>query len=291
MKSKRYCIICEKRAFRLIKSIGKYKIFECNNCQLAFTDSSKVSVKDRQEQINILYNFSDYQKEEAKHSKKFIKIINFVKKFKKSGRLLDAGGGYGLFSKLMLENSKFHVEIIEPYLEPEYIKHKNIKIHRIKLENFLNTTKRKYDVVALLDVLEHFEDPDEIIESIKRILKDKGMVIISLPNYKSLMAGISKKWAWWMVEDHKYHFSPHSINALMKKHNFNKKFGTSYESSLDLKKNLDENFKVLPFPVKQLSKLVLLLPFMLIYNILKPILWYFDLGGLTIGSYMQNEKK
>ena len=291
MKSKRYCIICEKRGFRLIKSIGKYKIFECRNCKLAYTDSSKVSVKDRQEQINILYNFSDYQKEEEKHSKKFIKVINLVKKFKKSGRLLDAGGGYGLFSKLLLENSKFHVEIIEPYLEPEYIKHKKIKIHRIKLENFLNITKRKYDVVALLDVLEHFEDPDEIIESIKRILKDKGMVVISLPNYRSLMAGFSKKWSWWMVEDHKYHFSPVSINTLMKKHNFIKKYTTTYESGLDLKKNLDENFKILPFPVKQLSKLVLLLPLMLIYNILKPILWYFKLGGLTIGLYMTNEKK
>ena len=114
--------------------------------------------------------------------------------------------------QLAKENSKFHVEIIEPNLETYFINKNNIKSHRIKLENFIQNTKRRYDVIVLLDVLEHFENPEKIIEGIKVLLKDKGLVVVSLPNYKSLMAYLSKSWAWWMVEDHKYHFSPNSIN-------------------------------------------------------------------------------
>ena len=291
MKSKRYCIICEKRDFRLIKSIGEYKIFECKNCQLAYTDSSKVPLKQRLEQTKLLYSLAEYKKGIKKHTQKFLKILNILKKYKKKGRLLDVGGGYGLFSKIALEHSKFHVEIIEPYLETYFINQKNIKTHKIKFENFIKTTKRRYDVIIMLDILEHIEDPDAIIEKVKKILKVSGIILVSLPNYKSLMAYLSKNWSWWMVEDHKYHFSPHSIDILMKKYNFIRKFTTTYESSIDLKRNIDGNFEDLPFPIRQLSKLVLLIPFMLIYNILKPILWYFKLGGLTIGLYMKNEKK
>ncbi|MFH1827490.1 MAG: class I SAM-dependent methyltransferase [bacterium] len=289
-KSKRYCIICGKRAFKLIKSIGDYKIFECENCQIAYTDSSKVPVRERREQINILYSLPEYKKNIKKHSKKFLRILKIIKKYKKKGKLLDAGGGFGLFSKLALENSKFHVEIIEPYLEPYYVGIEDIKSHRVKLENFLITTKRKYDVVTLLDVLEHFEDPDQIIENLKNILSEKGLVVLALPNYKSLMAYFSKNWAWWMVEDHKYHFSSKSLDSLMNKHNFNKKLTTTYESSKDLKKNLEGNFEDLTNFIRKLTKLFFLLPFMFIYNILKPILWRLKLGGLTIGVYVKNEK-
>jgi 2-polyprenyl-3-methyl-5-hydroxy-6-metoxy-1,4-benzoquinol methylase len=289
-KKARYCIICEKKKFRLLKTVGDYKIFECENCKLAYTDSSEVTAKMRLEQTKILYNLPEYKKELKKHSKKFTKILRILRKFKKEGRLLDAGGGFGLFSKIVYEKSKFHVEIIEPYLEPYYVGREDIKTHRVKLENFLKKTKRKYDVVVLIDVLEHFEDPDQIIEDIKRVLQTKGLILLSVPNYKSLMAYLSKKWAWWMVEDHKYHFSTYSINTLMMKHKFKQKKVTTYENSKDIKKNLDGNFEHLPQPIKKISKIVLLVPFMVIYNILKPILWRLKLGGLTIGLYMKNEK-
>lgn len=291
MKSNRYCIICGKRDFRLIKSVGAYKIFECKNCQLAYTDTSKVSYKERQQQIDILYSLNEYKKELKKHSRKFIKILKIIKKFKRTGKLLDVGGGYGLFSKIAKENSKFHIEIIEPNLETYFINKNNIKSHRIKLENFIQNTKRRYDVIVLLDVLEHFDNPDNIIEGIKKLLKDKGLMVVSLPNYKSIMSYLSKSWAWWMVEDHKYHFSPNSISLLMKKHKLKKKYLTTYNSVIDLKKNLDGNFVDLPFPVNKLAKILIQFPFLLIYIIFRPVFWSFELGGLTIGVYKKNVKK
>ena len=291
MKSNRYCIICGKRDFRLIKSIGAYKIYECKTCELAYTDVSKVPMKERREQTIIQYSLPEYKKELKKHTKKFIKILKIIKKFKKTGKLLDVGGGFGLFSKLARENSKFHVEIIEPYLETYYVNNKNIKSHRLKLENFIKNTERRYDVIVLLDVLEHFENPDEVIENVKKILKDKGLIVISLPNYKSIMAYLSKGWAWWMVEDHKYHFSPNSITQLMKKNKLKKKYLTTYNSIIDLKKNLDGNFIDFPFPIKLLLKLLILVPFLLIYIIFKPIFWSFELGALSIGVFKKNAKK
>jgi len=291
MKSNRYCIICGKRDFRLIKSIGAYKIYECKTCELAYTDSSKVPMKERREQTNIQYSLPEYKKELKKHTKKFIKILKIIKKFKKTGKLLDVGGGFGLFSKVAKENSKFHVEIIEPNLETYFINKNNIKSHRVKLENFCQNTKRRYDVIVLLDVLEHFENPDKIIEDLKRILKDKGLIVLSLPNYKSIMAYLSKSWAWWMVEDHKYHFSANSISLLMKKHKLKKKYLTTYNSVIDLKKNLDGNFVHLPFPVNKLVKIFILFPFLLIYIIFRPIFWSFELGALSIGVFKKNAKK
>lgn len=291
MKSNRYCIICGKRDFRLIKTIGAYKIYECKTCELAYTDSSKVPLKERKEQTNIQYSLNEYKKGLKKHTKKFIKILRIIKKFKRTGKLLDVGGGYGLFSKLAKENSKFHVEIIEPNLETYFINKNNVKSHRIKLENFIQNTKLRYDVIVLLDVLEHFDNPDKIIEGVKKLLKDNGLIVVSLPNYKSIMAYLSKSWAWWMVEDHKYHFSPNSISMLMKKNKLKKKYLTTYNSIIDLKKNLDGNFINYPMPIKQLLKILILIPFLLIYIIFRPIFWSFELGALTIGIYKKSDRK
>jgi len=93
-----------------------------------------------------------------------------------------------------------------------------------------------------MDVLEHFKDPVANLKKAKLLLKEDGILVIQTPNYKSLMARICKDWAWWMIEDHKFFFSPKSLKKILNKSEFETESFKTYEDWEDFKKNLDGNF-------------------------------------------------
>ena len=46
----------------------------------------------------------------------------------------------------------------------------------------LDSIKKKYDVIIFADILEHLIDPQKALLNFRSKLKDKGIIIISLPN-------------------------------------------------------------------------------------------------------------
>ena len=94
----------------------------------------------------------------------------------------------------------------------------------------------------MMDVLEHFRNPLSNLKKAKSLLKKDGILVIQTPNYKSLMARICRDWAWWMVENHKFFFSPKSIKLLLEKVGIKIEYFFTYEDFKDFKKNLDGNF-------------------------------------------------
>jgi hypothetical protein len=59
------------------------------------------------------------------------------------------------------------------------------------------------------------------LTKIRRILKKDGLLVIQSPNIQSLMAILTKsKWSWLTPPDHLYHFTPATLELLLKKHGF-----------------------------------------------------------------------
>jgi len=264
------CPICKSNKIRFLKKNQGVSIFECTNCETAIIPKN---IKD-----NNVYDFKSYNERKKYFKKRFNKLINKITNFKKTGEALDIGGGYGLFAHL-LEERGFVVEIIEPYLKVKYTK-KN-KVYRTTFENFITKQKKKYDLILLMDVLEHFKKPDVVLLQIKKILKNNGIVVIQTPNYKSLMARITTNWAWWMVEDHKLIFSKNSLNKLLQKTGYKILYTKTYEDLMDFKKNLDGNF----VPIKNIYKrrfikLFFYILFLPTYMITRNLFWYMGYGGL-----------
>ncbi len=265
------CPICNKGNFRLLKRVKGVNIYECLNCQLGITDQSKKISKVRLYTSPEFYNLKEYKKEEEKHTRKFKKIIQLIKKYVRRGRVLDVGGGYGLFARLFSNERGMIIEVIEPNLQSNYLKETRAKIFRTTFQSFLAKNKTKYDLICFNDVLEHVDNPSSILRSSKEILRDYGYISILLPNYKSIMAKGSKNWSWWMVEDHKFHFSAKSLQLILEKSGFTVKYMTTFEDPHDFKLNLNGG---------RVMKLFIIYPFLFIYRLLKKIFWKFNYGGL-----------
>jgi len=164
--------------------------------------------------------------------------LAIVLNFKNSGTLLDIGGGYGLYDLMLSEN--FKVSVIEPIFSQVYLKDIKYKVYKANFDDF--QSEQKYDLILMLDILEHFKDPSEALSKAKSFLKKDGILVIQTPNYRSIMQLLVKNWSWWMVEDHKVLFSSQSLSKILKNNCLKKIYFETYEPWIDFKRNLDGNF-------------------------------------------------
>jgi O-antigen biosynthesis protein len=109
------------------------------------------------------------------------KIIHWIGKNKK---VLDVGCSEGLLSKRMYQNN---CTVVGIELETEAaLKAKNfckeVIIGDVESVNLNREYLNYFDVIVFADILEHLEDPLEVLKTFKNYLNDEGHIIISVPN-------------------------------------------------------------------------------------------------------------
>lgn len=113
-------------------------------------------------------------------------IVEIVRKFLKKELFFDIGGGNGFVAK-GLQDKGIETVLIEPGIEGcRNAQNRNLKnIVCATLENamFKNNT---IQAVGLFDVVEHIEDDKEFLDSIYALLKQNGLVFISVPAFQYL---------------------------------------------------------------------------------------------------------
>lgn len=269
------CFLCAKNEYRHVITVKGVKIYECLECELGITDRHKGSKKSLHGSKG-LYSFKEYKKSADRQGAKFDKIIATLRAIKDRGTVLEVGGGYGLFTKLLSEHPEYTIDVLEPSSTLRYLRkpRENVRKHKKSFELFLKINRKKFDIIIFFNVLEYFKNPKEIITKAKSILKKDGIIVLLLPNYKSIVAGWSKKWSWWMVENHTYHFSPKSITKLLRQIGLDIEYFETFEDIADFKKSTESNFKY--------SGRLFLYPFLVFYYLVRPLLWYLKYGGLML---------
>lgn len=79
----------------------------------------------------------------------------------------------------------------------------------------LKEAGRRYDVVVLSAILEHLDDPHELLQSCREILNIGGVVLVSQASFDGLLPKIFP-WGWygWQPKEHYWHFTPSSFAKL-----------------------------------------------------------------------------
>lgn len=79
----------------------------------------------------------------------------------------------------------------------------------------------EFDIITAWHVLEHIPDLKETMEIFKRILKNKSILIVAVPNPSSYDAKYYKEhWAAFDVPRHLWHFAPEHMIKLCTDHGF-----------------------------------------------------------------------
>lgn len=153
---------------------------------------------------------------------KIFKSCNLDDLFHKN--VIDVGAGQGLFVKFLRNHFPNNKNIIgiEPYNNnnASYIK-------KTKLEDL----EEKFDLLFMLDVFEHFENPIEVKDNIVKNLIPGGVICLKVPNKDSLLYQISKSFKFlnfaksllarlYQVEfppPHYYYYNRKSLTEILSK--------------------------------------------------------------------------
>jgi 2-polyprenyl-3-methyl-5-hydroxy-6-metoxy-1,4-benzoquinol methylase len=80
---------------------------------------------------------------------------------------------------------------------------------------------RRFDAVAMLDVLEHVPAPLPFLAAVAARLRPDGRLLIMTPNIRSLLARISgRRWVSLKVPEHVRYYSPRSMRRLLARSGF-----------------------------------------------------------------------
>ena len=269
------CIICGSTNNNRTFIIHGVEIYTCNKCELGFIDISKF----KETNLEKLYDINAYEKERKRIEDNIIKLLNIINKYKSEGEVLDIGVGFGLFSSLLYRTGKYTLDVIDPSNQPFYLNEIPHTLYRKHLQEY--KPRKKYDVILLIDVIEHFSNPIQSLTHIRNLLNKDGIIVIQTPNYKSLMRYISKDWSWWMIEDHKFFFSSKAFKTLVLLLGCQIKYFNTYESWIDLKKNFDGNFSTIENPIiRKLMKVLVYISFFPFYFLIRNFIWKLGYGGL-----------
>ncbi|PWV48971.1 bifunctional 2-polyprenyl-6-hydroxyphenol methylase/3-demethylubiquinol 3-O-methyltransferase UbiG [Chitinophaga sp. S165] len=136
----------------------------------------------------------------------------------KQGTLLDIGCGTGAFLHYM---KQLGWQVTG--LEPDEIARNNAKtLYNIEpqpSDELFSLPPQQFDAITMWHVLEHVHSLHDYLKQIRTLLKPEGSLIIAVPNYTSPDAEhYGPFWAAYDVPRHLYHFSPSSMEELLKQH-------------------------------------------------------------------------
>lgn len=278
----RQCFLCQRSDLNILRVVKRTPIYECPHCKLGVT--SKVTGSKKK-----LYKSTKYYSATAatrnidKYIAKYERIIERLNMYITGGKVLDVGGGFGLFASLLSKNKSYKVTVLEPNLKPLLLSNKTkVKWLRKDLQNYRGK-RRSYSIITFLDVLEHFKNPLAALHKARELLKIDGFVVLLVPNYKSSMRYLSRNWPWWMVEDHYYHYSRSSIKKILAQTGFKLKYMETFESVKDFWLSLQSNYSFIKIAIlRKVVKTFALTLIISTYLLLRPLLWRLYNGGLLL---------
>jgi 2-polyprenyl-3-methyl-5-hydroxy-6-metoxy-1,4-benzoquinol methylase len=111
--------------------------------------------------------------------------------------VLDVGGGSGWLLDLMrrLDPRVRHTQIVD--LDANAAGAARAKGHEFacqRIEEF--SSPRRYDLVLLMNLIEHVDSPRQVLANVARLLAPGGLVLVKTPNVDSLDARLFRKSYW-----------------------------------------------------------------------------------------------
>lgn len=206
-----------------------FELVRCANCSLAFTQNIP-----EEEEIGKFYQSEDYVSHSDTAKGLVNKVYHIVRRRtlvskrkllqsttgKPKANLLDVGSGTGAFLNEM-KLAGWAVSGVEADSGARSIAKKLYEIDTLGNDKLFGFPLQSFDAITLWHVLEHVYDLHGYLKQFHRLMSSDGKLIVAVPNYTCTDAEIyGSYWAAYDVPRHLYHFSPQSMETLMKANGF-----------------------------------------------------------------------
>ncbi|MCK6379703.1 MAG: class I SAM-dependent methyltransferase [Leptospiraceae bacterium] len=200
-------------------------IYKCKNCGLQTIHPKPKSLKAIYDE-NYYSGSSNYSYKDERKTEKFDSFVwdarlKNIQKFVKSGNFLDVGSSFGGF----LERAKkfgftpYGIEI-SPY-SAKYCQDRNIETFQ---GEFLDSKfpNHFFDVITLIEVIEHLDKPKEVFQKLFDLLKKDGLLVIQTANFEGWQAISAGASYHYYLPGHLFYYSESNLKKILTKNGFSK---------------------------------------------------------------------
>ncbi len=198
----------------------------CKNCGLVFLSpqpSNEEYKKIYQEYENSRHNCKDgsevMRMMDFKNNIKGDGIYNFLKEYLQDGKtVLDIGCGFGQISHSFKIKYGCNVSAVEPsgLLAKTVGEKLGINVFNGQFDDFIVNNDKKFNVLIMHHVFEHFVDPAEKLQQFKNLLFPGGVVYIEVPNVSSFNKPVDQFFDYM----HPFSYSPKTFKELVYKNGY-----------------------------------------------------------------------
>ena len=238
-KKLKTCPVCQDPNLIFFVKKYEFKMDKCENCGLIFCNPYP-----SKQQIYHYYNSAMKKFENNFFLKSFENRLNIfypridlIKKYRKSGKILDIGSSIGVFLEALNRvEHNFRLTCCDIDKDScDKLKNRYPKIDVIN-SDFVDIEKKPdYDIITMWDTVEHIVDQNLLFDSVKKMLRKDGLFFFSTPNTDSFE---------WMVANtehvqllppgHVNLLNINSISTLLKNNGFSLKNYFTLNPSLDV---------------------------------------------------------
>jgi SAM-dependent methyltransferase len=145
--------------------------------------------------------------------------LNAIKRFVKSGKLIEIGSATGYF--LNAARTDFDVEGIEPSEQACRIAREKFRLDcRLGAFETAPIPPASADVVAMIDVIEHLGDPKAALRRAADVLRPGGILYLVTPDIDSLSARLLRGYWWGLRPAHIYYFDGRTLGRMLEEAGF-----------------------------------------------------------------------
>lgn len=227
------CIICNDIEKKIIKkgvrdnnSINVVKCLKCGHVQLDLIPDLEEDkyFYDKDMQSRELNKDIDFAKKRENYALDLESRKKIFSQISKDSNILEIGSGYGFLLEYMI-NAGYKIEGLE------------ISSYRRKLSNSISSANvydynilkdevplemnKRYDVIIMLQMLEHISNPKKFLIKVREMLKDGGIAIIEVPNFNDHMIKVCKEYfEFYFQRAHISYFTPDTLKYLIEESGF-----------------------------------------------------------------------
>lgn len=186
-------------------------IFECGDCGFWFCPEVQNPLEGYEALVD-----AEYENSQDARAIQYRSLLKAVMRHRPSGRFLDVGAGLGGFV-LAAREAGFDATGVEP--SKDMCSRSKAGIIQGTMESIAGQGER-FDVICLIDVIEHVTNPMEQMKLAYSLLKPEGIVVLVTPDVSSLIAKLLK-FKWWHFRlAHISYFTPKTLSLLLERSGF-----------------------------------------------------------------------
>lgn len=200
---------------------ARYSVYYCQECAVGLTWP-----RPDEKTLARLYAPGEYRLEQGK---RFIAPVEFLFELHKrwlirrigsgsrAGRLLDVGCGSGFLASLFA-GAGWDVTGVER--DDDTAVHAR-ETYRIRVVTDMAAAEGLFDLVMVNHVLEHLDQPLQLLEKCRGLLAPGGKLVVAVPNFSSLQAAVGAEgWFHLDLPVHLFHFSEQGLVNLLQRAGF-----------------------------------------------------------------------